>query len=212
MVRTMTTPAPTLLVVAGPPGGVTLVLELARTLGHQVAPPGPDASRLGGWFGTGDRVVVAEPRLADTLGAYAAAADRLGASLPVLVVVDHPALSVDPATWLEATLGAVTATRTHPRAVVRTEDLHEDWQAALSRVDKESGSRLIAGATLAELDDADDVVRGWPVPARVPWPDSVDPALRDLAARAWVGLASVADGRGDLDFLDALRAEALTLL
>jgi hypothetical protein len=204
----MTTPAPTLLVVAGlPGGGVTLALELARTLGHQVAPPGPDASRLGGWFGTGDRVVVAEPRLADTLGAYAAAADRLGASLPVLVVVDHPAACADPALWLEATLGAVTASRAHPRAVVRTEDLHEDWQAALSRADKESGSRLIAGATLAGLDDADDVVRGWPAPVRVPWPDSVDPALRDLAARAWVGLASVADGRGDLDFLDALRSE-----
>lgn len=206
-------PAPTLLLLAGAAGsGLSLLTELARALGHQVAPAGTAASRLGGWFGTGDRVAVVEPRLADQLDGYAAAADGLGAAMPVLVLVDHPTLTATDTAgttaWLDAVLGAAQATRGRPRALLRLDDLLEDWRAVLSRADKESGSRLIASATLAQLDDADDVVTGWPA---APEPDlsrlHVEPALRDLAARAAAALGSVAEGGGDLEFVDALWAE-----
>jgi len=195
-------PAPTLLLLAGAAGsGLTLLTELARALGHQIAPAGAVTSRLGGWFGTGDRVAVPEPRLASTISDYASAADRLGAALPVIVLVEPPAGTA----WLDAVLGAARATRGRSRALVLLDDLADDWQAALSRCDKESGSRLLSAATLAQVDDADDVMRAWPGPQATG--GAVDPALRDLAARAHAALTSVAEGRGDLDFVDALWRE-----
>lgn len=206
-----TQPAPTLLLLAGAATrGLGLLTELARTLGHQVAPAGPVASRLGGWFGTGDRVAVAEPDLATMIDDYAAVADRLGAALPVILLVEHPATADDTArttAWMDAVLGAAHATRTRSRAVLPLEELVDDWQAALSRCDKQSGSRLLAAATLAQVDDADDLVAGWAVPEDPAWGEAVDPRLRDLAARAHAALASLAEGRGDLDFVDGLWTE-----
>lgn len=200
---------PSLLVVAGPPDdAVGLVMQLARALGYQIASGGPAASRLAGWLGTGDRVVATEPDLVSTLPAWLSAGDRLGVALAILVPVGHPGR--DPETWLRATLGAAVATRGHARAVVRAEDIEHDWRTALSLADKQSGSRLIAGATLADLDDADDVYAAWPRADRVPtWPEDLPLERRDLAARAYVALGSVADGRGDLDFVDALWDEAV---
>lgn len=214
-VTTSRQPAPTLLLLAGAAtDGLALLTELARALGHQVASTGgePLGNRLGGWFGTGHRVALPDSRLERHLPRYAEAADRLGTALPVILVVDHPAVERGDSeagfAWLEGVLGAAHATRRSSRSVIRSEDLVEDWQAALSRADKESGSRLMAAATLAEIDDADDVVRGWPRSLDADW-DRLDlPAeLRDLCARAHAALCSVADGRGDLDFVDALWAE-----
>lgn len=201
-------PAPTLLLLAGAAsGGLGLLTELARTLGHQVAPAGAAAARLGSWFSTGDRIAIAEPDLLERFTDYGATADRLGAAFPVLILVEHPT-AADPRTWLHSVLGAAQVTRGRARSAIRAEDLRDDWQATLLRADKESGSRLLAEATLAQLDDADDLVRTWP-PA--PGPDwsrhAVDPALRDLAARSWQVLGSVADGFGDLDLVDSLWAE-----
>ncbi len=200
-----TQPAPTLLLLAGAAGrGLTLLTELARALGHQIAPAGAVASRLGGWFGTGDRVAVAETRLGTSIADYASAADRLGAAMPVLVLVEPPTPG-QTAEWLDAVLGATTATRGRSRALLQLDDLLDDWQAALSRCDKESGSRLLTAATLAQVDDADDVMRAW-LPAVTAGSES-DAGLRDLAARAHAALGSVAEGRGDLDFVDALWSE-----
>lgn len=204
-------PAPTLLLLAGAATrGLGLLTELARALGHQVAPAGAAASRLGGWFGTGDRVAVAEPDLADRMTDYVATADRLGAALPVIVLVEHPCAAADTVqatAWMDAVLGAARAVRGRPHAVLPLGDLLDDWQAALTRCDKESGSRLLAAATLAQLDDADDLVAGWGPARESGWSEAVDPALRDLAARAHAALTSLAEGRGDVEFVDALWSE-----
>jgi hypothetical protein len=207
-------PAPTLLLLAGAAtDALALLTELARALGHQIARTGgePLGNRLGGWFGTGDRVALPETRLAHSIARYAEAADRLGAAFPVVVVVDHPAAPGATTgqdavfAWLEGVLGAAHATRRLSRSVILAEDLTEDWQAALTRADKQSGSRLMAAATLAEIDDADDLVRSWPAAPEPDWGRlDLPPSLRDLAARSYAAICSVAEDQGDLDFVDAL--------
>jgi hypothetical protein len=210
-------PAPTLLLLAGAAtDGLALLTQLARALGHQIVPSGGESlgNRLGGWFGTGDRVALPDTRLEHNIGRYAEAADRLGAAFPVILVVDHPTAPSGKAgreavfAWLEGVLGAAHATRLRSRSVILAEDLADDWQAALSRADKQSGSRLMAAATLAEIDDADDLLHSWPAAPQPDWGRlDVPPTLRDLAARSYAAICSVAQDQGDLDFVDTLWAE-----
>jgi hypothetical protein len=195
---------------------VHLLTGIAETLGHELGDPGT----LDDAFARADRVVVPEARLTTSLPAYVAAAERLRARLAVVLVVRHPAeLEDDTASdaalataWLGSMLGSERATRGLPRSVFRYEDVLEDWQTVLSRTDKDSGSRLLAPASLAQLDRATDLVAAWPRTDQPAWAGRTLPAeLRDLAARTYAALCSLADGRGDLEFVDGLHAEYAAL-
>lgn len=204
-------PQRSLLLVTGH-GGVHLATAIAEALGHEVGDPGT----VDGAFTAGDRVVVPEPRLTASLPAWTAAADRLRARLAVLLVVRHPAHLRDDASpdetlvsaWLGSMLETERATRGLPRSVVRHEDLLEDWQGTLARADKAAGTRMLAPASLAQVDAAAALVARWPVPAPATWDGlQVSADLRDLAARTHAVLGTQADSPGDTDFLDSLRAE-----
>jgi hypothetical protein len=200
-----------LLLVTGQ-GGVHLLTAIAEALGHETGDPGS----LDDAFDRGDRVVVPEPRLTTSLPAYAAAADRLRARPTVVLVVRHPAELRDDTTtdealvsgWAGSLLGTEQATRRLPRAVVRHEDLFDDWQSSLARADKDAGARLLAPASLDQVDAAGRLVDSWPRVASADWAGlDLSASLRDLAARAHAVLCSLADGLGDVEFLDTLSDE-----
>lgn len=208
----MTEPARrSLLLVAGL-GGVHLLTAIAETLGHELGDPGS----LDEAFARSARAVVPEARLTTSLPAYVAAAERLRARLAVVLVVRHPAELEDDTTtdaalvaaWLGSMLGTEQATRAVPRSVFRYEDVLDDWQTVLSRTDKDAGSQLLAPASLAQLDRAAELVASWPGPGIPRWAGHDLPAeLRDLAGRTYAALCSLADGLGDLGFVDSLHAE-----
>ena len=182
------------------------------------ATPAEPEPRLVAWleeqFAAGDRVVVSAAGGAVLLGHYLAATNRTEAQLAVVVMVRHPADSVTSGSvrgvvgWLNVMLGTERATRTLPRAVVRREDLLDDWQEVLAVVEKECGVPLLSAATLAQVSGAGEVV-SLGLPAATPdWSAlQMPPWLRDLAARTYAAFGSLADGLGDLDFVDSLREE-----
>jgi hypothetical protein len=181
------------------------------------ATPAEPEPRLVDWleeqFATGDRVVVAAPGTSILLGHYLSAANRVGARLAVVIMVRHPADAVESgsvrgvAGWLNVMLGTERATRTLPRAIVQRDELVEDWQEMLTAVEKDCGVPLVSAATLAQVAEAGTVVPGdsagapdWSTLHLPPW-------LRDLTARTYATFGSLADGLGDLDFVDSLRNE-----
>jgi hypothetical protein len=182
------------------------------------ATPAEPDSRLLAWLeeqlAVGDRVVVSAPGGAVLLGHYLAAANRAAARLAVVIMVRHPADAVTAGSvrgvvgWLNVMLGTERATRTLPRAVVQREELLDDWQEVLTVVEKECGVPLLSAATLAQVSGAGEVVE-LGLPAAMPdWSTLQMPAwLRDLAARTYAAFSSLADGLGDLDFVDSLRRE-----
>jgi hypothetical protein len=182
------------------------------------ATPAEPDPRLVAWleeqFSIGDRVVVSAPGAAVLLGHYLAAANRADARLAVVLMVRHPADAVASGSargvvgWLNVLLGTERATRTLPRVVVQRDELLDDWQEVLTVVEKECGVLLLGAATLAQVEDAGGVVE-LGLPAAAPdWSTLQLPGwLRDLAARTYAAFASLADGLGDLDFVDSLRKE-----
>lgn len=207
----MTAPGRALLLVAGL-GGVHLLTAIAETLGHELGDPGS----LDDAFGRGDRVVVPEPRLTASLPAYVAAAERLRARLAVVLVVRHPGQLEDDITadeslataWLGSMLGTEHTTRGMARSVFRYEDVLDDWQTVLARTDKDAGSQLLAPASLAQLDRAAELVGSWSRPTAPEWSArNLTDDVRDLAARTYAALCSLADGGGDPEFLDELHAQ-----
>jgi hypothetical protein len=182
------------------------------------ATPAEPEPRLVAWleeqFTSADRIVVSAPGGAVLLGHYLAAANRAEARLAVVVMVRHPADAVSAGSvrgvvgWLNVMLGTERATRTLPRAVVQREDLIDDWQEVLTVVEKECGVPLLSAATLAQVSGAGGLVE-LGLPAATPdWSTlRMPPWLRDLAARTYAAFCSLADGLGDLDFVDSLREE-----
>ena len=181
------------------------------------ATPAEPEPRLVAWleeqFATGDRLVIAAPGTAILLGHYLSAANRVGARLASVIMVRHPADAVASgsvrgvAGWLNVMLGTERATRTLPRAIVQREELVEDWQEMLNTVEKDCGVQLLSAATLAQVGEAGAVVPEGAT-AAPDWSTLHLPAwLRDLAARTYAVFGSLADGLGDLDFVDSLRNE-----
>jgi len=182
------------------------------------ATPAEPEPRLVAWleeqFAAGDRLVVASPGTAVLLGHYLSAANRVDARLAVVIMVRHPADAVASGTvrgvagWLNVLLGTERATRTLPRAIVQREDLLEDWQEILTAVEKDCGVPLLSAATLAQVAEAGGAVQLGQPAAAPDWSTLHLPAwLRDLAARTYATFGSLADGLGDLDFVDSLRQE-----
>lgn len=203
-----------------------LVDELADVTGHWPADPRPSVwSRSAGESAVAalarylldqPRTVVGGRGAGFLLDAWQRAADRAGAHLATVIVVRHPTQCCDGnsvaeiAGWLNLVTGFERATRPMRRAVVRHEDLVEDWQDTLTRIEQQTGALLVRGASVAQLSEAallaatppiDDEDAAGPALAGLP------PRLRDLAARTYAVLRSLSEGRGDLALLDSLRQE-----
>lgn len=207
--------APWLLLVDGqgrsdafPRLGRALDIEVVETAGAPVWSLLDELRRV---LARSDRVLVDEcGHRADD---WRTAADELGARFGFVVVVRHPAETFRPgdasgvAAWLGLVLRLEHATRDVPRAVVRHEDVAEDWQGTLTRVEKQTGLPVLSGATVAQVSQA-EAVESPDEPREPDWAALELPAdLRDLAARTYAALCSIAEGLGDLDFVDALRGE-----
>jgi hypothetical protein len=204
---------PWLLLVDGHGNGEAFP-RVAGLLGAEVLDAtDPDRALLPARLDSHERLVVAGPGCARHLARWRTVADRLGAHLAAVIVVRHPAEafgageSDEVARWLDLLLDFEHATRQLPHALVRHEDLIEDWRAAIRRVEKETGVPLLGAASVAEVSEAEthghETAPGEPDWAAL----EVPPDVRDLAARTYAALCSVADGVGDLDFVDSLRAE-----
>lgn len=187
--------------------------RLAGLLGAEVLDAtDPDRALLPARLDARDRLVVAGSGCGRHLARWRTVADRLGAHLAAVIVVRHPAAAFGPGSaaeverWLDLVLGFEHATRPLPHSVVRHEELLEDWRAAFTRIEKETAVPLLGAASVAEVSEAETA--DLAPPGEPDWTAlEVAPEVRDLAARAYAALCSVADGFGDLGFVDSLRAE-----
>lgn len=203
---------PWLLLVDGH-GDADVFPRIAGMLGAQVLDAtDPDRALLPARLDADDRLVVAGPGCGFHLARWRRAAERLGAHLAAVVVVRNPAEEFgagqadEVRRRLELVLGLEHATRALPHSLVRYEELLADWRAAIQRVEKETGVPLLGAASLADVSESE--TGELPALREPDWAALELPGdLRDLAARSYAALCSVADGLGDLDFVDSLRAE-----
>lgn len=110
--------------------------------------------------------------------------------------------------WVNVMLRTEQQTRESPRAFVQYDALLADWRAQLSRVGEQldvGGLDALDAAAAARIDEFIDPQLRRQAPG---WGDLAVPApLRDLVERVWEALSPLADNRGDLMALDALREE-----
>ncbi len=206
-------PGPWLLLVDGH-GDPYVFARIAGLLGAEVlVAADPDRALLPARLDGHDRLVVAGPGCGRHLNRWRVVAERLGAHLAAAIVVRSPAeafgsgQAAEVADWLDLVLEFEHATRGLPHSLVRHEELLEDWRAAISRIEKETGVPLLAAASVAEV-SASQTAEQPAVPREPDWAAiGLEPEVRDLAARTYAALGSLADGLGDLEFVDSLRAE-----
>jgi hypothetical protein len=179
-------------------------------------------------FGANERIVVKDPRLAWFIGLHRTAAAKVGADLYVATMLRHPAevmrsreIAYGTRTnnttrvvgWLTMMLGIEARTRDLPRAVVRFDDLLDDWRSTLMQADASTGMGLFERATDEQLAEADALVdpklhRSTGVWAELELPGRV----LDLARRAYdsygrlVGVPAGDQHQARAE-LDELRAE-----
>lgn len=204
---------PWLLLVDGH-GDAGVVPRIAGMLGAQVLDAAdPERALLPARLEVDDRLVVAGPGCGLHLARWLRVAERLGAHPAAVLVVRNPAEAFGPGQvdevrrWLDLVLGFEHATRGLPHSLVRYEELLEDWRAMIRRIEKETGVPLLGAALLADVWESE--TGELPALREPDWAALELPLeLRDLAARSYAALCSVAEGYGDLDFVDSLRAES----
>jgi hypothetical protein len=179
-------------------------------------------------FGENPRIVVKDPRLAWFIGLHRTAAAKVGADVHVATMLRHPAEVMRSREiaygtrnnnttrvigWLTMMLGIEARTRDLPRAIIRYDDLLDDWRAAMTQADTGIGMGLLERATDEQLADADAVVDPTLHRSTADWAELEVPArVLDLATRAYdaygrlVGVPAVEQQQARAD-LDSLRAE-----
>lgn len=143
----------------------------------ELADNDPVCGELADWleaqFAESDRVIVKDPRLAWFLELYRAAASRVGATVKVASMLRDPAEvlksreiaygdRLGPVTraagWMNVMLGSELLTRESSRAVIRYEDLLDDWRATMQRADDALELGLFSRASDEEFAHADALV------------------------------------------------------
>jgi hypothetical protein len=188
--------------------------RIAGKLGAEVlVAADPDRALLPARLDSHERLLVVGAGAGAHLARWRTVADRLGAHLAVAIVVRNPAEAFGPdqaaqvGDWLDLMLQLEHASRGLPHSLVRHEELLEDWRSAIRRIEKETGVPLLAAASVAEV-SASETAEQPAVPRDPDWAAlGLAPEVRDLAARTYAALCSIADGFGDLEFVDSLRAE-----
>jgi hypothetical protein len=200
-----------------------------------------DRARLRSWlersFRETDRVVVKDPRIIWTAPLWASAAAEVGLGVGFVVMIRRPAEVVasrvtyygsprseraawtlrvrNLCTWINANLGAERQTRPVARAIVRYDEVVDDWRAVARRLDAEIGLDL-ASAVESRAAAVDEFVRPELNRHRVSWDgmDMPEPLVR-VADEVWAALETMADGsdhsdgRGRLDAAAGAYAEQM---
>jgi hypothetical protein len=184
---------------------------------------------LAGQFAVADRVVVKDPRLTWFTGLYRDVAMSLDARFGVVTMLRHPVETTRSretaygdslsdisriTAWVNMMLSVEFATRSMPRALIRYDELVEDWRRALAAADGVLGSDMIGAATDEQLAAADGVVDPGLRRSVASWDEyDVPTDLRRLAQathEALDGLAASPDGAGGeaaRKALDEVRAD-----
>jgi hypothetical protein len=179
-------------------------------------------------FEANERIVVKDPRLAWFIELHRTAAAKVGADLHVATMLRHPAEvmrsreiaygtrtnnTTRVVAWLTMMLGIEARTRDLPRAVVRFDDLLDDWRSALMQADASTGMGLFERATDEQLADAAALVDPTLHRSTGEWAELELPGrVLDLATRAYdaygrlVGVPAADQHQTRAD-LDELRAE-----
>jgi hypothetical protein len=181
---------------------------------------------------TSDHVIIKDPRLSWFLPLWRRCAEELGVTPRAAIVLRHPAAVIDSkqrwyggwhgdvghtADWLNASLFTERATRDMTRALVRYDDLLDDWTKAIGRVGESLDLAVIRDAPAPKIVRVHEFVDRSLSRSRSDW-EGVDlpTALREQADRAWGLLCELAvvDGAPPAeltDKLDAARAAYIAL-
>jgi hypothetical protein len=162
-------------------------------------------------FELADRVVIKDPRLTWFTGLYRDAAAALDARFGVVTMLRHPVETTrsretaygDSLTdisrmtaWVNMMLSVELATRSMPRALIRYDDLVDDWRAALASADDVLGPDLVGGASDEQRVAADDLVDAGLRRSTATWDEYDLPAeLRQLAQATHASLDLLAAGQ-----------------
>jgi hypothetical protein len=205
--------------------------ELADEVATDAQALGPLVEWLDEQFGENRRIVVKDPRLAWFIQLHRVAAAKVGADVYVATMLRHPAEVMRSREiaygtrnnnttrvigWLTMMLGTEVRTRDLPRAIIRYDDLLDDWRAAMTQADVAIGMGLFERATDEQLADADALVDPTLHRSTADWAELEVPSrVLDLVTRAYdaygrlVGVPAADQHQARAD-LDALRDELRT--
>jgi hypothetical protein len=205
--------------------------ELADEVATDAQALGPLVEWLDEQFGENRRIVVKDPRLAWFIQLHRVAAAKVGADVYVATMLRHPAEVMRSREiaygtrnnnttrvigWLTMMLGTEVRTRDLPRAIIRYDDLLDDWRAAMTQADVAIGMGLFERATGEQLADADALVDPTLHRSTADWAELEVPSrVLDLVTRAYdaygrlVGVPAADQHQARAD-LDALRDELRT--
>ena len=164
---------------------------------------------LGAAFARSGHVIVKDPRLAWFLPLWRRCAEDLGASPRVVTMLRHPAAVIDSkqrwyggwqgevsraAGWVNLMLFTERATRGLPRALVRYDDLLDDWTDTVARVGEALDLELVREASPASMRQVHAFVDRSLSRSRSDWEDMPIPAaLRAQADEVWRLVSQLAD-------------------
>jgi hypothetical protein len=176
-------------------------------------------------FAEAGDLVIKDPRLSWFLPLWRRCAESLGVAPAFVTMLRHPAAVVDSkqrwygawqgdvaraAGWVNQTLYTERATRdARARALVRYDELLDDWTRAIGRVGDELDLAVVRNAPATSLRAVHEFVDPSLSRSRADWGDLVLPErLRAQADEAWELMSAGADDR---ERLDALRAAYVAL-
>ncbi len=173
-------------------------------------------------FGRADDVLIKDPRLTWFLPLWRRVGTDLGATPCAIMMLRHPAVVVASkqtyyegaqgeasrtAEWINQTLFTERATRDMRRALLRYEDLLDDWTVALAGVGEALDLSVVRDAPAQAIRSAHEFLDSALDRSPAEW-GPIPAPLRELAETVWEELTSP---EPDTARLDQLRADYATL-
>jgi hypothetical protein len=178
-------------------------------------------------YGQAEHVLIKDPRLSWFLPLWQRSAEAIGVTPRFVTMLRHPAAVVDSkqrsygawqgdvsraAGWLNLTLFTERATRDAPRAVIRYDDVLEDWTRTVGHIGEALDLTVVRDAPAAALRTVHEFVDRSLSRSRRDWGDLALPAqLREQADETWELMSRLADGEDVAERLDAARAAYIAL-
>jgi hypothetical protein len=182
-------------------------------------------------FRQADDVVIKDPRLSWFLPLWRRCGEEVGAEVRFATVLRHPAAVVESkqrsygnwqgevdrtAGWINQSLFTERAMRDHPHALVRYEDLLDDWTQTVGRVGEELDLAVVRSAPAQTVVQVHEFVDRSLSRSSAAWDEHQIPeALRTLADEVWELLSGIAENgavpEGATERLEAARAAYIEL-